>query len=229
VPCCLYGKLPARRDFIAMAMPHAVLNAWEPWLQGAISASRHGMGAGWTAAYLRAPIWRFWLGADIAGEALLGALMPSADGVGRYFPLTLFCRADHPEGLPPPEVEPFESWFGSAESFLLSTLSQDVAFEAVTAGLAALPEAFPPGLPASVAGIFRLRGQAWAGPVEAGDVAAALSRVRPLARSGLYAGMSYWWTAGGAGFPALALTCRGMPDPHLFSGFLTGRFDAHET
>ena len=33
----------------------------------------------------------------------LGALMPSLDGLGRYFPLTLFVPADEGAAIPPPE------------------------------------------------------------------------------------------------------------------------------
>ncbi len=179
MPCGLHGKLPAKRDFIALAVPRAVLNAWEPWIQGGLAASRQRLGDGWTEAYLRAPIWRFWLGADIAGEPVLGAFMPSADGIGRYFPLALLCRAGHPEGLPPPEIEPFDGWFVAAESFLLSTLADGAGFEAVTAALARLPDAVPSGLPAPNAGAGRLRGSALIGPAEDGDFAAALARLRP--------------------------------------------------
>ncbi len=59
-------------------------------------------------------------------------------------------------------------------------------------------------------------------PVTEDGVAADLTRLRRLGHAGLHADMSYWWTAGGAGFPALALTSRGLPDPYLFAGFLTG-------
>ncbi|KQO91894.1 hypothetical protein ASF36_18750 [Methylobacterium sp. Leaf90] len=226
MPCGLYGKLPAKRDFIALAVPRAVLDAWEPWLQGGLSASRHSLGNGWTEAYLRAPIWRFWLGAGIAGEPVLGAMMPSADGIGRYFPLVLLYRAGHPGGLPPPEVEPFEGWFVAAEAFLLSTLSDDAAFEAVAADLAALPDAVPSGLPALTDEVVRLRGGAMLTPVTEDGVAASLTKLRRLGHASLHVDMSYWWTAGGGGFPALALTTRGLPDPYLFAGFLTGQFDA---
>ena len=42
--CSLYGKVPAKRDFIAIGAPREFLDAWEPWLQGAISASRTTLG-----------------------------------------------------------------------------------------------------------------------------------------------------------------------------------------
>lgn len=225
MPCGLYGKLPAKRDFIALGTPRAFLAAWEPWLQGGLSASRAGLGAGWTDAYLRAPIWRFWLGADIAGETVLGAFMPSVDGIGRYFPLTLIGRAGGGT-LPPPHLEPFDAWFGLAETFLLSTLSDAVPFEAITAGIGALPGPETSAPPQRAGQAVRLRGGALVGPAEGGAFGAALAALSVLDHAGLHAGMSYWWSAGGEGFPQLAASCRRMPDPHAFAGLLTGRFDA---
>lgn len=226
MPCGLYGKLPAKRDFIALGVPRGFLNAWEPWIQGGLSASRMSLGQAWTDAFLRAPIWRFWLGADIATEPVVGAFMPSVDGIGRYFPLTLISRAGGPEGLPPPEIEPLDGWYTLAEAFLLSTLTEGAGFETLTAALADLPEALPSSLPPPTAGIGRLRGGALIGPATTDDFSGAMARLRPLAHAGLHAGMSYWWTAGGEGFPPQAVCCRRMPDPYVFAGLLTGRFDA---
>ncbi|GJE59917.1 type VI secretion system-associated protein TagF [Methylobacterium trifolii] len=226
MPCGLYGKLPAKRDFIALATPRAFLAAWEPWIQGGLSASRASLGEGWNHAYLRAPIWRFWLGADIAGETVLGAVMPSVDGIGRYFPLTLIGRAGD-GAMPPPELDPFDAWFGLAESFLLSTLSDGASFEAITAGLANLPDPVSARLPPLSGGATRLRGGALVASADAQDFTIALSALRALGHAGLHAGMSYWWSAGGEGFPPLACACRRMPDAYAFAGLLTGCFDAH--
>ena len=88
----LFGKLPAKRDFIAANAPRRFLEVWEPWLQASVATSRQMLGAGWGETYNRAPIWRFWLGADFCGEAMIGAFMASIDGVGRSFPLTDFRR-----------------------------------------------------------------------------------------------------------------------------------------
>ena len=104
-------------------------------MQGGISASRHSLGDDWQQAFLTAPIWRFWLGAELCGTTVLGAFMPSLDGVGRYFPLTLFACPDEGAAIPPPELDPQDAWFAAAEEFLLSTLEQDATFESVTAGL----------------------------------------------------------------------------------------------
>lgn len=225
MPCGLYGKLPAKRDFIALATPRPFLQAWEPWIQRGLAASRLALGEGWTVAYLRAPIWRFWLGADIAGAGVLGAVMPSADGVGRYFPLTL---TGHPAtgAAVPPEHEPFDGWFEITETFLLSTLQED-SYETVTTGLAALPDPVPSSLPCGTAGVRHLRGGVCLARINAQGVAASLQRLRPHVAVKLHAGMSYWWTAGGEGFPALAAACRGLPEAAFYTGLLTGRFDEH--
>src|SRR5919106_784057 len=109
--CGLYGKLPAKRDFVAVSTPRGFLDAWEPWMQGGISASRQDLGEGWQEAFLRAPIWRFWLGADLCGTTVLGAFMSSLDGVGRYYPLTLLTWAEEGEAIAPPDLDPQETWF----------------------------------------------------------------------------------------------------------------------
>jgi type VI secretion system protein ImpM len=137
--CSLYGKVPAKRDFIAIGAPREFLNAWEPWLQAAISASRTTLGEQWQPAFLTAPIWRFWLGADICGRSAIGAFMSSLDGVGRYFPLTLFACADDGSAIPPPEYGAQDGWFDTVEAFLMSTLDQGAQFETMTAELGALP------------------------------------------------------------------------------------------
>src|ERR1700758_755461 len=127
--CSLYGKLPAKRDFIAIGAPRDFLHAWEPWLQGGVSAARHGLGERWQPAFLTAPIWRFWLGSQVCGRSVIGAFMPSLDGVGRYFPLTLFACADDNAAIPPPELDDQEAWFDGAEQFLMSTLDANRGFD----------------------------------------------------------------------------------------------------
>src|SRR5215211_2120462 len=121
--CGLYGKLPAKRDFVAVSAPRGFLGVFEPWLQGGLSASRLDLGEAWQRVFLRAPIWRFWLGADVcSGMSVAGAFMPSVDGVGRYFPLTVFAIREHPDAILHPELDPQEHWFGELEEFLLSAL-----------------------------------------------------------------------------------------------------------
>jgi type VI secretion system protein ImpM len=229
--CGLYGKVPAKRDFIAISAPREFLNAWEPWLQGAISASRTTLGDKWQPAFLTAPIWRFWLGADICGTSVMGAFMSSLDGVGRYFPLTLFACADDDAAIPPPEFTSQDDWFEAAEAFLMSTLNHDANFEAMTAALAALPRPVqelqkalaqdPNGqqvlFQAVPQALLAARGQSFS------EVFGSIRR-RDYAR--IYAGSTFWWTVGGEGVASVALSGKGMPDPFLFAAMLTGQFTA---
>ena len=52
MPCGLYGKLPVKRDFVAVNTPRDFLLLWEEWLQGGVSASKISLGHDWLRAYL---------------------------------------------------------------------------------------------------------------------------------------------------------------------------------
>src|SRR6266404_4430049 len=117
--CSLFGKLGAKRDFIALDTPRRILEMWEPWDHACMSASRHQLKTEWQNAFLTAPVWRFWLGADISGTTVLGAIMPSVDGIGRYYPLSLLAVADSSASIPPPDLNAQDEWFAAAEAFLL--------------------------------------------------------------------------------------------------------------
>jgi type VI secretion system protein ImpM len=222
----LYGKLPAKRDFIALSATRDFLLVWEAWVQGGVSASMLRLGEGWRSAYLTAPIWRFWLGAEICGETILGAFMPSLDGVGRYHPLTVFVRAGEGGSLPPPEFEPQTQWFKEAEEFLLATLEDGAGFEPTAMALDRLPlpvDRVPPFARREAIALTDGSKLIEAGPTSFADVFAS---ARMADHAAAYAASTFWWTAGGEGFPAMALAKRRMPDPFVFSGMLTGDFNS---
>src|SRR5690606_36439337 len=98
----LFGKLTAKRDFVATGLPRDLMGLWEKWMEGGLSTSRLRLGAGWQEMFLKAPLWRFWLGADLCGATVAGVFMPSVDGIGRYFPLSFFAVAEAGEAFPPP-------------------------------------------------------------------------------------------------------------------------------
>ncbi|MDB5510573.1 MAG: type secretion-associated protein [Enterovirga sp.] len=222
--CGLYGKLPAKRDFIAIAAPREFLAVWEPWLQGGISASRMKLGPSWQEAFLRAPIWRFWLGADLCNGAVIGAMMPSVDGVGRYFPLTIFARADQGERLSPPDLDTHDAWLDGAEDLLLSALTEGGNFEALTRDFEALAPPPPSAESPPPEGFFRARDGTVVAPAEPPSFK-VMAALRDIDQARLYGGSTYWWTVGGEGFPPQVAMGRRMPDPHLYTGMLTGRFD----
>lgn len=219
--CGLFGKLGAKRDFIALATPRNFLEAWEPWMQSSLSASRHQLGERWQQAFLTAPVWRFWLGAGICGTTAVGVIMSSLDGMGRYYPLTLHVIADEGAPIAPPDLDTQDAWFGEAESFLLSTLAHDAAFDDISLRLDGL--AIPRTLSRAASGrnIVTLGDDMAAMATTGADFATPMSALR-AASPEVYAAASFWWTAGGGDFPALALSCRGLPDPYRYSTLLTG-------
>ncbi len=222
--CGVYGKLPAKRDFIAIGAPRDFLKAWEPWLQGGVSASRTRLGEKWQSAFLTAPIWRFWLGADICGTTVMGAFMSSLDGVGRYFPLTLFACADDGAAIPPPELGSQNEWFDVVEEFLISTLDQSSSFEATTAALAGIKPPFQEFSIASSEDMMVRNDATLAVPAGGRDFAEIFGSIRAIDHAKIYAGSSFWWTVGGDGFAPAALCGKHLPDPFLFAAMLTGDF-----
>jgi type VI secretion system protein ImpM len=225
--CSLFGKLPSKRDFVAINAPRRFLTVWENWVQAGLAASREQLGTDWQEAFLSAPIWRFWLGADIGGAETVGALMPSVDGIGRYFPLTVFAMAPDGTTLDPPTSDTMDDWFSSIETIMLAVL-EATAPEG--------PAELAQRLPAPVA---RARGEKPAPPMHPakgmavwlapGDsVAEIFLDLHQRDCDQLHAGRSYFWTIGGPDYRSQVVACAGLPDPHVFAGLLTGRFDARE-
>ena len=224
--CGLFGKLTAKRDFIALFAPRAFLDAWEPWMQSGIAASRDALGRGWQQAFLSAPIWRFWLGSDICGATVAGVFMPSLDGVGRYYPLTLFAYADPGVAIMPPDIDAQNDWFHAAEDYLLTTLDKNASFEETSSAL----DQFPPPPAVAAAGgadeMVRIADGTLAAHATDSTLPALFGKLRKTNFASLYSGASFWWTIGGGDYQPLALCCRRMPDPFLFASMLTGRLEA---
>jgi type VI secretion system protein ImpM len=227
--CGLYGKLPAKRDFVAVSAPRAFLGVFEPWLQGGLSASRLDLGETWQQVFLRAPIWRFWLGADVCqGMSVAGAFMPSVDGVGRYFPLTVFAIREKPDAIPPPELDPQEAWFAKAEEFLLSALETGNTFEMVSEKLSGLGHPSTPQPGGRTEGCVRLRDGTLLAAVSPATLPDRLAALRVADQARVYATTTVWWTIGGEDYPPLTLVGQRMPSPFLFTALLTGRFEGAE-
>ncbi|WP_395667086.1 type VI secretion system-associated protein TagF [Methylocella sp.] len=197
--CGLYGKLPARRDFVAAGAPRAFLRLWEPWLEAVMKEARALQGeSAFAAHYHRAPIWRFWLGPAVCGEAFVGALMASVDALGRMYPLTLMGFDGEGRPLAPPTRAAREAWFHDAEALLLDALDP----EAETGAL-----------------LGRLKGLSGdAGGDDApGAAAQALAALAPWASPAEEDEASVWWTIGGENVPPLALAAAGLPQGAAFS------------
>ena len=195
----LFGKLPVKRDFVSINLPRGFLTLWENWLQSSVAASRVSLGSRWQDLFLSAPIWRFWLGRNLGGTTVTGAFMPSVDGIGRYFPLTICAWGEDGEICDLPACDDEDDWFTRVETALLEALSPE--FEGEPARLLDGIEA-PFGKPGGVNRDQFVR-----------DLQTVLGN------------RSYWWSRGGAGRPMQLVAYEQMPDPYAFGGFITGSFE----
>ena len=183
--------------------------------------SKQMLGDGWSETYNRAPIWRYWLGADFCGEAMIGAFMPSVDGVGRSFPLAIFV-GEGDASLAPPELEPNDAWFEAAEAVLLDALEPGATLELIAEKVSALPV---PALESRMIKDGAFEELPNGGVLARGvEVSAAFLAARRFGRRRAFASQTFWWTIGGEGFPSLALLEVGPPPATRFADMLTGAF-----
>jgi type VI secretion system protein ImpM len=218
--CGMFGKLPSKRDFVSYNMPRPFLDQWEGWLQSAIAASRHALNSEWQETFLGAPIWRFWFGADIYGAPVTGALMPSVDGVGRYFPLSVTACEPSEMRLLPPHSSRLETWHENCEKFLLHMLEDDLADEpAVLLQQLAFAPVEPRLDPPDVDG----RVYTWPGD-DNGSLEIPFKALEIMNDDFVHGARSYWWTRGGALHQARLVVVSGRADAQFMTSLLTGKF-----
>jgi len=86
----LFGKLPARGDFVRENLPRDFTDLWDAWWQRGLAETQRRSQEEWRAAWLEAPVWRFLLPPGLCGRnGVVGLWMPSVDKAGRYSPLTI--------------------------------------------------------------------------------------------------------------------------------------------
>ncbi len=218
--CGLFGKLPAKRDFVAVSTPRAFLRLWEPWLEKGLAALRASeAGSDFTHAFATAPIWRFWLGPALCGQATAGAFMPSVDALGRMFPLTLIASGGD---FAPPDADPREAWFAQVEDLLLDALDPHAPFEAIAARLA---KCGAQELGAKVIDAQNICAQLIAADIRAQDRNASAEPFAAM-RAELDCPAetaTFWWTIGGADCPPWAMMQQAMPAPATFAAMLSRR------
>jgi type VI secretion system protein ImpM len=128
----LYGKIPARGDFVRAGLPRRFTDPWDAWLQEAIDGSRRLLGAAWLPAWMEAPVWCFALPGALCGPLpALGVMLPSVDKAGRCFPLTF--AALLPEGCHAEDA----TWLNRCEAAGRAALERDLPPEQLLDGLGA--------------------------------------------------------------------------------------------
>ncbi len=127
----LFGKLPARGDFVRVGLPEDFVAAWDGWCRSMLAAARAALGEAWLEAWMQAPIWRFLLPAGACGgQAVLGVWLPSVDKVGRQFPLVMCALAQLADDL-----LDGADWLAAAEAAGLDGVLEDTPHEALAARL----------------------------------------------------------------------------------------------
>ena len=186
----LFGKIPARGDFVRAGLPRDFIAPWDEWLQKILPASRAALGEAWLAAWMEAPVWRFRLSPGICGpHAALGLFMPSVDRAGRHFPLTLARLAPALASL----AGIGEAWLDAVEAAGIAALEHDLDPDGLMSLLlAAEPE--PADGPAARPANGAARGVA--------DEAAS------------------WWTNGAPRVPPVAFATDTLPSASRFAWML---------
>ena len=226
----LFGKLPARGDFISRAIPRTMLRPLEDWLISTLREAQSLIGKDWDAAWYSAPAWRFWLGSNVLGGnwqrgfaensrakpgAVTGVLLPSTDRNGRHFPLLIVLADELAALMPPPVVyPPDEEWYACCDQ-LLYDARQASELEPVEEALARLPGPLLPEWAADRAAMLQLRSLWGQGEDLWNDIAGIDHHMASQDRS-------YWWawTPGPHGHQTSALALPGLPDATTFAFML---------
>ncbi len=213
-----FGKLPSHGDFLVRRLPPVVRLRFDDWLQRGLLQSRADLGDAWLPAWLAGPLWRFAVAPGVCGaQAWMGVMMPSHDRVGRCFPLLLMAAA----GTAPLLADCLsvhEDWFVRLEDLALSTLEEGFSLETLDTALMALGGAPVTGHAA----------RACSAPVPAPTAGAwetmAAGQLPALARVGIGAGQSAWWTTGAHNVAPCLAILPGLPGPRQFAALLDGRW-----
>lgn len=204
-----FGKVPTRGDFVRRSLPASFVTPWDDWLQAGLAHSREILGEAWLDIYLTSPAWRFALSGHMAGDlAAAGVLIPSVDGVGRYFPFTLACVL---EGRPTPlDLRGQTAWFERAEALALGVLA-DRSLDDLSLGLEQLGCPAPPPVAPD--------GEAW-----------RFEKPWPLAHALIQSHApphGLFWTEGSTRVRPSLLCVRQLPSPPLFTALLDGAWADH--
>ena len=121
----LFGKLPARGDFVRENLPRDFTDGWDAWWQRNLPGTQQRPRDEWRAAWLEAPVWRFVLPPGLCGRnGVVGLWLPSVDKIGRYSPLTIAAVASADWA---PYVGMMSSFLAASEQAARDALEHDLA------------------------------------------------------------------------------------------------------
>lgn len=208
----IFGKHPARGDFIETGLGPVLLAGLEQWLDATLTTCRAALGPVWEQAWDGAAPRAvcFWMGEALAGEVVVGAMRPSRDKVGRRYPLLVLTAGPAALAPPPPVLSAPDDWMSSLTG-LLDDILLRTEFESAAGLLASHTVTAPSqdGL-TGPAELLALR--------EDGDLSRLFGDICAADHRRGAAGRSYWWQAGTNG--ARFFSGTGLPDGRIFAWFL---------
>jgi len=192
----LFGKLPARGDFVRQELPRDFTDPWDAWWQRGLADTQCLAGDDWPAAWMEAPVWRFALAPRVCGRrGVVGLWLPSVDKVGRFFPLTIAATASG--GWVP--LDAWVTFLDAAEAAGRAALNQGLA---------------PAALLDRVQTEFLSAGEPGAAPG---------SEVLP---QDFAPGLAAWWTGGGRRVAPRSETGPGLPEGRRFAALIDDGWEA---
>ena len=225
-PRGLYGKIPAKADFIHRNLPTAFVIPWDEWLRRALAVSRDKLSKEWVKTYLSSPAWRFALDPGIVGPSgWLGVLVSSIDEVQRCYPLTLAVS------LPPKmtlgqlggDVDP---GLEHLETIALSVIGGECTIDDVLGELASVPFDFQADAEHAHT-IHHWRGGGAVANFNMPSPRSVAGMISEVIPGGPAAGLSCWWHRGWGSHRAASVIAFGLPPADGFPAFLNGRWGAH--
>jgi type VI secretion system protein ImpM len=142
----VFGKLPARADFVTRGLTMSFTEPWHAWLVRGLLFAAEDLAARFEPAYMAAPVWRFIIPSGACGPVpAAGVMLPSVDAVGRRFPLTLAAVSDTLGG--PLALVAAASWFDALEESGRDALAGDPDIDVWAAQVAAVVPVLPPVMP----------------------------------------------------------------------------------
>lgn len=188
----LFGKHPARGDFVESGLSPAVVSGLERWLDAAFGDCRARLGPHWEATWDGAgQALCFWIGEGLAGgDVLAGVLRPSRDKVGRRYPLLMLVATGPGLAPLPPLLADPAPWANPLREGLEAALARD-SFDAVADLLGGVTVPIDPqaAVLAGAAELVAVRPD--------GDTTRLFADSRAADTRRAVATRSYWWQTGG--------------------------------
>ncbi len=219
-----YGKMRGAGDFVQRRLPPDFLDVWDRSFSRAIAESRDLLCERWLSVYHASPIWRFLIAPGVCnGSAWAGVLAPSADRVGRCFPMMIGARLASGTRLPGVLYDGGQ-WFGAAEQAAHAAQHDRhvnvAAFDEAVGSLPLPPEPDEPTVPMLPNGLDRRNRDYWLSlpHMNAPMLAALWAHLAP-------AGCGLWWSAGNDAISSRVLVGGGLPTTEIFVAFLEAGAD----